>query len=101
MPRLIALLHRQDFRGFAGLHSCGSSPTSAEGIINDNLVGEEFLKLQDIIACSLIQLLQEEEGVKEGHRGPQLLTALNEWAGEAVFQELTVQLRGREEITEQ
>lgn len=54
--------------------------------------------------CSLIQLLQEEgeeEGLKEGHRGPQLLTALNKWAGEAVFQELTVQFRGREEITEQ
>lgn len=54
--------------------------------------------------CSLLQLLQEEEveeGVKEGHRGPQLLTALNEWAGDAVFQDLTGQLRGREEITRQ
>lgn len=57
--------------------------------------------------CSLIQQLQkkeeeevgeEEEGVKEGHPGPQLLTALNEWPGmpsrspALVFQELTVQL---------
>lgn len=53
--------------------------------------------------CSLLQLLQEEEeeGVKEGHRGPQLLTALNEWVGDSVFQDLSVQLREREEITKQ
>lgn len=71
VPRLIALLHQHDFRGFTGLHSCGSKPNSSEGwLMTISFMGVSSWSMLQNIMCLVCSLQPNSATLgREGVRG--------------------------------